>query len=82
MTAGTGTGTTGKADGVRDLQGDDQFAISSISKSLVAAQVMLMVDDGELGLDDPPSLTAFAQPALTGTFLEVRPTAALRAVRA
>ena len=53
MTAeGTWSGTTGKADGVRDLQVDDQFAIASISKSVVAAQVMLMVEAGELGLDD------------------------------
>jgi D-alanyl-D-alanine carboxypeptidase len=54
MTAeGTWSGTTGKADGVRDLQVDDQFAIASITKSVVAAQVMLMVEAGELGLDDP-----------------------------
>jgi len=54
MTAeGTWSGTTGKADGVRDLQADDQFAIASITKSVVAAQVMLMVEAGELDLDDP-----------------------------
>ena len=53
MTAeGTWSGTTGKADGVRDLQVDDQFPIASITKSVVAAQVMLMVEAGELGLDD------------------------------
>lgn len=53
MTAeGTWSGTTGKADGVRDLQVDDQFAIASITKSVVAAQVMLMVEAGELDLDD------------------------------
>jgi len=53
MTAdGTWNGTTGKADGVRDLQVDDQFAIASITKSVVAAQVMLMVEAGELALDD------------------------------
>lgn len=53
MTAeGTWSGTTGKADGVRNLQVDDQFAIASITKSVVAAQVMLMVEAGELGLDD------------------------------
>jgi D-alanyl-D-alanine carboxypeptidase len=49
---GTWSGTTGKADGVRDLQVDDQFAIASITKSVVAAQVMLMVETGELALDD------------------------------
>ncbi|MDQ3543866.1 MAG: beta-lactamase family protein [Actinomycetota bacterium] len=59
---GTWSGTTGKADGVRDLQVDDQFAIASITKSVVAAQVMLMVEAGELALDDlaadhlPPDL--------------------------
>jgi hypothetical protein len=49
---GTWSGTTGKADDVRDVQVDDQFAIASITKSVVAAQVMLMVEAGELGLDD------------------------------
>jgi D-alanyl-D-alanine carboxypeptidase len=53
MTAdGSWSGTVGTADGVRDLQVDDQFAIASITKSVVAAQVMLMVEAGELGLDD------------------------------
>ena len=53
MTAeGTWSGTTGTADGVRDLQVDDQFAIASITKSVVAAQVMLLVEAGELALDD------------------------------
>lgn len=56
MTAdGTWSGTTGKADGVRDLQVDDQFPIASLTKSVVAAQVMLMVEAGELGLDDQAS---------------------------
>jgi D-alanyl-D-alanine carboxypeptidase len=50
---GTWSGTTGKADGVRDLRVDDQFSVASITKSVVAAQVMLMVEAGELGLDDP-----------------------------
>jgi D-alanyl-D-alanine carboxypeptidase len=54
MTAeGTWSGTTGKADGVRDLQVDDQFAIASIVKSVIAAQIMLMVEAGQLRLDDP-----------------------------
>ncbi len=59
---GTWSGTTGKADGVRDLQVDDQFAIASITKSVIAAQVMSMVEAGELELDDaiadhlPPDL--------------------------
>jgi len=54
MTAeGTWLGTTGKADGDRDLRVDDQFPIASITKSVVAAQVMLMAEAGELSLDDP-----------------------------
>lgn len=53
MTAeGTWSGTAGKADGIRDLRVDDQFSIASITKSVVAAQVMLMVEAGELDLDD------------------------------
>lgn len=50
---GTWSGATGKADGVRDLRVDDQFAIASVTKSVVAAQVMQMVEAGELALDDP-----------------------------
>ncbi|HVM11288.1 MAG TPA: serine hydrolase domain-containing protein [Actinomycetota bacterium] len=54
MTAeGTWSGTVGTADGARDLQVDDQFAIASITKSVVAAQVMSMAEAGELGLEDP-----------------------------
>lgn len=54
MTAeGTWSGTVGTADGVRDLRIHDQFAIASITKSLIAAQVMSMVEAGELRLDDP-----------------------------
>ena len=41
------------ADDVRDATVDDQFAIASVTKSVVAAQVMQMVQAGELGLDDP-----------------------------
>lgn len=54
MTAeGTWSGATGKADDTRDVRVDDQFAIASVTKPLVAAQVMQMVEAGELGLDDP-----------------------------
>jgi D-alanyl-D-alanine carboxypeptidase len=51
--AGTWSGTIGKADGVRSIQVDDQFAVASITKSVVAAQVMLLVEAGELALDGP-----------------------------
>jgi D-alanyl-D-alanine carboxypeptidase len=50
---GTWSGATGKADGVRDVRVDDQFAIGSVTKSVIAAQVMQMVEAGELNLDDP-----------------------------
>ena len=50
---GTWSGAVGKADGVRDVRVDDQFAIASVTKSVVAAQVMEMVEAGEFGLDDP-----------------------------
>lgn len=50
---GTWSGATGKANDARELSIRDQFGIASVTKSVVAAQVMLMVEDGELGLDDP-----------------------------
>jgi CubicO group peptidase (beta-lactamase class C family) len=50
---GTWSGAVGKADGVRDVQVNDQFAIASTTKSVIAAQVMQMVEAGELDLDDP-----------------------------
>ena len=59
---GTWSGAAGKADGVRDVTVNDQFAIASVTKSIVAAQVMQMVEAGELDLDDsvadhlPPDL--------------------------
>src|SRR5918996_3484650 len=51
--SGTWSGATGKADGVRDVRINDQFAIGSVTKSVIAAQVMQMVEAGELDLDDP-----------------------------
>jgi D-alanyl-D-alanine carboxypeptidase len=50
---GTWSGATGSADGERDLRVDDQFAIGSVTKSVVAAQVMQMVEAGQLDLDYP-----------------------------
>jgi CubicO group peptidase (beta-lactamase class C family) len=35
---GTWSGATGKADGVRDVRVDDQFAIASVTKPVVAAR--------------------------------------------
>ncbi len=50
---GTWSGAVGKADGVRDVGVDDQFAIGSVTKSVIAAQVMQLVEAGKLALDDP-----------------------------
>ncbi|HSJ85110.1 MAG TPA: serine hydrolase domain-containing protein [Acidimicrobiia bacterium] len=50
---GSWSGATGTADGVRAVSPADQMAIGSITKSLVAAQVMQLVDAGELRLDEP-----------------------------
>lgn len=50
---GTWSGAAGTADGERDMRPDDQFAIGSVTKSLIAAQVMQLVEAGELALEDP-----------------------------
>ena len=50
---GTWSGAVGKANRVRDVGINDQFAIGSVGKTLVVAQVMQMVERGELALEDP-----------------------------
>jgi D-alanyl-D-alanine carboxypeptidase len=50
---GTWAGATGKADGIRNLRVNDQFAIGSVTKTIVAAEVMRMVEYGLIDLDDP-----------------------------
>lgn len=50
---GTWGGTAGKADGIRDLRIEDQFNIGSVGKSLIAAQVMQLVEARQLDLDSP-----------------------------
>lgn len=50
---GTWSGATGKASGERDVTTDTQFSIASITKAVTAAQVMQLVEAGDLGLDDP-----------------------------
>jgi D-alanyl-D-alanine carboxypeptidase len=50
---GTWSGATGFAAGDRAMRPDDQMSIASITKTLVAAQVMQLVEAGELTLDDP-----------------------------
>lgn len=52
---GSWSGADGTADGVRAMTPADQMAIGSITKSLVAAQVMQLVELGELHLDEPAS---------------------------
>jgi D-alanyl-D-alanine carboxypeptidase len=59
---GTWSGAAGKADTVRDVRLDTQFPIASVTKPIVAAQVMQLVEAGELRLGDlaadhlPPDL--------------------------
>jgi D-alanyl-D-alanine carboxypeptidase len=59
---GTWSGATGFAAGDRAMVPDDQMSIASITKTPVAAQVMQLVEAGELSLDDlaadrlPPDL--------------------------
>jgi D-alanyl-D-alanine carboxypeptidase len=51
--AGTWSGATGFAAGHRAMRPDDQMSIASITKTLVAAQVMQLVEAGKLSIDDP-----------------------------
>jgi D-alanyl-D-alanine carboxypeptidase len=50
---GTWSGAAGTADGVHPLEPSSQFAIASITKTVVAAQVMRLAEEGRLELDDP-----------------------------
>jgi D-alanyl-D-alanine carboxypeptidase len=50
---GTWSGASGMAAGDRAMTASDQMSIASVTKTLVAAQVMQLVEAGELGLDDP-----------------------------
>lgn len=60
--SGTWSGAAGMALEERLMVPDDQLAIMSITKTVVAAQVMRLVESGDLGLDDlaadrlPPDL--------------------------
>jgi D-alanyl-D-alanine carboxypeptidase len=54
MTAqGTWSGAFGKADGVHGVSIDSQFGIASGTKPIIAAQVMQLVEAGEVSLDAP-----------------------------
>ncbi|HUG95366.1 MAG TPA: serine hydrolase domain-containing protein, partial [Pleomorphomonadaceae bacterium] len=50
---GTWSGAAGKADGIHDMQPDSQFGIASGTKPIIAAQVMRLVEAGEISLDAP-----------------------------
>ena len=50
---GTWSGAAGTADGVHDMQPDSQFGIASGTKPIIAAQVMQLVEAGEISLDAP-----------------------------
>jgi D-alanyl-D-alanine carboxypeptidase len=50
---GTWSGAVGTADGEHDLVPESQFGIASITKSIIAAQVMQLVEAGALDLDRP-----------------------------
>jgi D-alanyl-D-alanine carboxypeptidase len=60
--AGTWSGASGMATATRAMLPTDQMAIASITKTIVAAQVMQLIEAGELNLDDlaadhlPPDL--------------------------
>ena len=50
---GTWSGASGTADGVHDMQPDSQFGIASGTKPIIAAQVMQLVEAGEVSLNAP-----------------------------
>ena len=50
---GTWSGAAGTADGVHGVEIDSQFAIASGTKPIIAAQVMQLVEAGEVSLDAP-----------------------------
>jgi D-alanyl-D-alanine carboxypeptidase len=75
---GTWSGASGFAAGDRAMSVDDQMAIGSVTKSIVAAQVMQLVEAGKLGLDDPaagrlpPGLDFDTNAATIGDLLAMR----------
>ncbi len=49
------TGTAGTADGVHPVEARSQFAIASLTKTVIAAEVMRLSEQGLLRLSDPVS---------------------------
>jgi D-alanyl-D-alanine carboxypeptidase len=50
---GAWSGAAGTADGILPLEPSSQFAIASITKTVIAAQVMRLAEEGRLVLGDP-----------------------------
>jgi len=77
-TEGTWNGATGFAAGDRAMVPNDQMSIASITKTVVAAQVMQLVEAGELSLDDlaadrlPPDLEFDTNGATIADLLSMR----------
>lgn len=75
---GTWTGATGTADDTQPMTPQHQMAIGSITKTIVAAQVMQLVEDGALSLDDkaedylPESLDFDSNGATVGDLMGMR----------
>ena len=75
---GAWNGATGFAAGDRTMVPNDQMSIANITTTLVAAQVMQLVEAGELGLDDlaadrlPPGLEFDTNRATIADLLSMR----------
>ena len=75
---GTWSGATGMATRERAMVPNDQMSIASITKTLVAAQVMELIEAGELRLDDlaadrlPPDLEFDTNGATIENLLSMR----------
>jgi D-alanyl-D-alanine carboxypeptidase len=75
---GTWNGATGLAAGDRAMVPNDQMSIASITKTVVAAQVMQLVEAGQLSLDDlaadrlPPDLDFDTNRATIADLLSMR----------
>ncbi len=56
-------------DGISPMARDSIFRVASITKPITAAAVMMLVDDGRIGLDDPvaPWLPELASPTVVRT---------------
>jgi D-alanyl-D-alanine carboxypeptidase len=75
---GAWSGATGRAAGERRMVAGDQMAIGGVTKTLVAAQLMQLVEAGELALDDlvedrlPPDLVFDTNHATIADLMSMR----------